>query len=270
MRPGANRLFHWCPQRSAITLVYLFTIRPFSDGVSSCLRRVPRGWLGTAQSIAVASEDSLGAGLRAGLPIGLPMVLIGISFGVTARSYGWGVVAPIVMSLLVFGGAGQIATLGVLGAGGSVPAAVLAGGLVNLRFLIAGLAIGTGLHGGVLRRSLLSQSIVDASVVLARTNAGYGGRRLVGSTVPQWLGWQVGTVVGVFLAGVLANPDRYGIDALFPAFFFVLLLREVRGRALLEVAVGAAVLAGALIPVAPAGVPVVFACAAIMLAGFRQ
>src|SRR5919107_1948350 len=58
------------------------------------------------------------AGARAGLPFALATLVLGISFGVLARSLGWGIVAPIVFSVIAFSGSAQFAVVAVLGAGG--------------------------------------------------------------------------------------------------------------------------------------------------------
>ena len=42
------------------------------------------------------------AGARAAMPFALATFVLGVSFGVLARSLGWGVVAPIVFSILAF------------------------------------------------------------------------------------------------------------------------------------------------------------------------
>src|SRR3712207_7729105 len=58
------------------------------------------------------------AGARAGLPFALATFVLGISFGVLAQSLGWGIVAPIVFSVITFSGSAQFAVVAVLGAGG--------------------------------------------------------------------------------------------------------------------------------------------------------
>jgi len=78
----------------------------------------------------MAVEDTYAAGARAALPLVLPTLLVGMSFGAGAVALDWGYVAPVVMSIVVFSGAGQFAIASVLGASGSVVAAVLAAILV--------------------------------------------------------------------------------------------------------------------------------------------
>ena len=209
--------------------------------------------------------DTFAAGIRVALPLIIPTLLIGGTFGVAASTAGWGDLAPVVMSVVVFAGGAQFATLSVLDAGGSAITAIAAATLVNLRFLALGIAIGPSLGGGRLRRAAEGWMITDASVILARTEEGrYGQRRLVGSFVPQFLGWTLGTLGGVLAGSLIEDPDAYGLDALFPAFFLYLLWGELRDPALRATAIAATVVALALIPLTPPGVPVIAACLAIV------
>ena len=57
------------------------------------------------------------AGVRAGLPFGLATAVLGVSFGVLARSLDWEVAAPIVFPVITFSGSAQFAAAAVLGAG---------------------------------------------------------------------------------------------------------------------------------------------------------
>src|SRR5439155_1565307 len=91
--------------------------------------------------------------LLAAAPLGLAVFVFGVSFGVlaiAARFPGW---AAVLMSALVFAGSAQFAALGVITAGGSAVTAVLAGGLLNLRYLATGLAVARALPGGPLVRA---------------------------------------------------------------------------------------------------------------------
>ena len=60
-------------------------------------------------------EDSFRRGLRIGLGFAIPGFVLAVSFGVLARSLGWGVVAPIVSSIVVFSGSAQFAIAEVRG-----------------------------------------------------------------------------------------------------------------------------------------------------------
>ena len=66
------------------------------------------------------------AGARAVLPLALATGVMGISFGVLAYTSGWGVVAPIVFSVIAFSGTAQFAVVSVLGGGGGIVLAIVA------------------------------------------------------------------------------------------------------------------------------------------------
>jgi predicted branched-subunit amino acid permease len=89
-------------------------------------------------------------GFKAGLAFTIPTLALGASFGVLAEPV-MGATAAIVMSVVVFGGAAQFASVTVLAAGGTVASAVSAGLLINSRFLPMGLALAPALRGGPLR-----------------------------------------------------------------------------------------------------------------------
>ena len=110
-----------------------------------------------------------------------------------------------------------------LTAGGSVVTAIIAATLIASRFLAIGVALGPSMRGSTLRRAFEGQAVVDASLILAKTGEGrYGVKRLLGSTLPQYVGWSAGTIAGVFAGNAIPEPKDLGLDALFPAFFLVL------------------------------------------------
>lgn len=206
------------------------------------------------------------AGLRAGAVFALPTFVLAVSFGVLARQLGWGVVAPVVASAVVFSGSAQFAIADVLGAGGSAAAAIVAAVLVNARFGVMGVAVASAFRGGRLRRALEGQATVDASWALANRGGGSFDRELmIGATLPQYVAWVGGTVIGVALGDAI-DPEALGLDVLFPAFFLALLIDELRnGRQHVAAAVIAAVVAVVLIPFTPPGIPIVVACVGALL-----
>jgi predicted branched-subunit amino acid permease len=78
-----------------------------------------------------------------------------------------------------------------------------------------------------------------------------------------------GTVVGAVAGTALGDLDRFGLDALFPAFFLALLFAELRHRRSRGVALLGAAIALALAPFAPPGVPVLAASIAALV-GLRR
>jgi 4-azaleucine resistance transporter AzlC len=210
------------------------------------------------------------AGARASLPFALATLVLGISFGVLARSLGWGILAPIVFSVIAFSGSAQFAVAAVLGAGGGAIAAIVAAVLLNARFGPMGVAVAPYLKGGPLRRALEGQAVIDASWALASRGGGRFDREfMIGATIPQGVAWIAGTAIGAVSGDFIGNPERLGLDVIFPAFFLVLLMEELRGRRAAAVALIAGALALILVPFTPPGVPVIAACAAALL-GLRR
>ena len=214
-------------------------------------------------------NPTLSDGIRAGLPLVLPTFAIGTSFGVLAEPE-IGAAATIVMSIVVFAGAAQFASVSILAAGGSLASAVSAGLLINTRFLPMGLAVAPALHGGPAQRAAEAQTMVDASWALANRGDGTFARLIMmGSTIPQAAGWWGGTIVGALAGALLGDPETLGLDDLFPAFYLALLAEELRDRTALASALLGAAIALALVPFAPPGVPVVAASVAALL-GLRR
>jgi 4-azaleucine resistance transporter AzlC len=217
----------------------------------------------TAQSHARAPWQ---AGLRRGLPFGVAVFAIAISFGVLARPI-MGSAAPIVMSIVVFSGAAQFGALAVLTAGGHAGAAIAAGVLLNARYLAMGLALAPSLPGRALRRAAYAMTTVDASWAAASRGDGtFDASYMAGASIPQYLGWVLGTAVGVVIGGALHDPRALGLDALFPAFFIALLFEEARGRRRVAAACGGAAVALALTPLVPPGLPILAAASAAVVA----
>jgi predicted branched-subunit amino acid permease len=113
--------------------------------------------------------------------------------------------------------------------------------------------------------------VVDASWALASRGGGRFEREfMIGATLVQGVAWIAGTAVGALGGDFIGNPERLGLDAIFPAFFLILLVEEMRDGRAVAVALIAAALALTLVPFAPPGVPVIAACAAALLGLLRR
>lgn len=206
------------------------------------------------------ARERFKAGFTAAIPYAAAGFVLALSFGVLARDAGFSAVQAIVMSLIVYAGSAQFAALSVIAAGGGIGAAVSAAALMNSRFLPMGIALAPSLPGNAPTRAAQGQTVVDASWALAARGDGTFDRWfLFGSSATQYLTWSTGTVAGALGGDVIGDIHTLGLDAIFPTFFLALLLNEMRsGRAKGAAATGA-VLALALVPVAPPGIPVLVA-----------
>jgi 4-azaleucine resistance transporter AzlC len=195
-------------------------------------------------------------GIVAALPLGAAVLFEGVAFGVLGR--GTGLSAPVVVaaSALVFSGSAQFGALAVIGGGGSIAAAGVAAGLVNLRSLPLTLSVTPQLRGSRLRRGAEAQLVSDETWALSQTEPGRFSRRLlIGAALVMWLTWVAGTLVGALGAGAVPTPEALGLDAGIPAVFLALLAPQLRGPAARRSALGGAAVALALVPLLPAGVP---------------
>ena len=214
----------------------------------------------------LTSEPAFREGVRLGVPYAVAAVLLSISFGVLAEPV-MGPIAPIVMSAALFAGSAQFAATAVLAAGGDAAAAIAAGILLNARYVPMGVALAPSLEGGVLRRSLIGQTMIDFSWAAASRGGGrFDPAFMMGATLPSYPCWVAGTAVGVLAGDLIGNPDNLGLDAMFPAFFLALLVEGELRPGLPAVAAGlGALIALALIPLTPAGVPIIAASAAALV-----
>lgn len=216
---------------------------------------------------SLTEHTSFRDGIRAGLPVATAGLALAISFGVLAEPV-MGTVAPIVMSATVFAGSAQFGALAVLAAGGGFVPAVLAGVLLNARYVPMGIALGTSLDHGPARRALIGQGMIDFSwAAAAREGGHFDWRFMLGATAPAYPTWVAGTAIGVLAGDLIGDPEKLGLDAIFPAFFLALLLSgeaSASRRAGIAALLGGAI-ALALVPWAPPGVPIIAACLAALV-----
>lgn len=211
-------------------------------------------------------ERSHRDGVRAVAPLAIAVAGFGISFGVLARAAGVGVLAPVVMSATTFAGSAQFAAASITNTGGAVLSAIAAALLLNARYAPIGVSVAPSLTGGVWSRFLHAQLTVDETWAVASEGEGrFNPRVLLGAGFTLYLAWVLGTALGVVFGDVIGDPDRLGLDAAFPALFLALLVPQLTSRRSKEAAVLGALIALALTPLTPAGVPIIAASAACLL-----
>jgi predicted branched-subunit amino acid permease len=202
------------------------------------------------------------------LPVGAAVAAYGLSYGVLAVAAGLSPLVATLSSVLVLAGGSQFAFVGVLAAGGNPLAGALGGLLLNVRYLAFGFAMAPRLpRSSIGRRLVDSYLVVDESVALA-----LGGPpaeaarrfRITGLTVVvAWIG---ATALGAYGGQLLGDPERFGLDAAFPAGFLALLAPWLRRRAGQVAALVGTALALLLTPIAPPGVPVLAAALGALVA----
>jgi 4-azaleucine resistance transporter AzlC len=197
--------------------------------------------------------------------IGVAVGVYGISFGVLAVAAGLSAGQAIVMSMLVFTGASQFAFVGVLASGGGALAAVAPAVTLALRNAAYGLTLAPILPRRLRGRAVLAHLVIDESTATARAESDVvnARRAFIATGVSVWICWSAGTTAGALLGGSI-DPQKFGLDAMFPAAFLALLAPQLRRPGAPVAALAGAVVAVALVPVAPVGVPVIAALAGVV------
>jgi 4-azaleucine resistance transporter AzlC len=215
------------------------------------------------------ASPSFTHGARKVAPFSVAVLGFGISFGVLARPV-MGPVAPIVMSVTTFAGSAQFAAASILGAGGTLAAAVVAAVLLNARYGPIGVSVAPSLGGSTWSRFLRGQLVVDETWALsADGRGGHDPKIIVGAGLVLYAAWVAGTALGVLFGDLIGDPGRFGLDAAFPALFLALLLPVLDRREARLAAVLGAVIGLTLTPIAPPGVPIVAAALACLI-GWRR
>lgn len=206
--------------------------------------------------------------VHAAIGIGLYAAAFGASFGAVSVGSGLSLAQTMVLSLVLFSGASQFAFVGVATVGGSPFAAVPAALLLGVRNAFYGVPLTEILRPKGWHRLYTAHFVIDETTAMA-----VGQRTPTAKRYAFWATglilfslWQVGTVVGG-LVGTAINPDDFGLDAAAPAVYLALLWPALTTARARVVAVAGAALAVALIPLVPAGMPVVASAAVAVLAG---
>jgi 4-azaleucine resistance transporter AzlC len=225
-----------------------------------------------AQSAMVAAEPAPERAeiVRAAAGIGLYAGAFGVTFGAVSATAGLSVLQAVGMSAVMFTGASQFALIGILAAGGAPLAGLSAALLLGLRNAFYGVPVTDIVRPRGLRRLWTAHFVIDETTAMAVSQpTRHGGRYAFWATgITLYALWTLGTLAGV-LIGSGIDTSALGLDAAAPAIFLALLWPQLSHDRAPAVAVGAIVVALALGPIAPAGVPIIAAAGVAIAAGLR-
>jgi 4-azaleucine resistance transporter AzlC len=201
--------------------------------------------------------------------VGLATGAYGVSFGAISVAAGLSVWQTCALSLLMFTGASQFALVGVLAAGGAPLSGALTALLLGTRNTLYGLRLAPLLHWSGWRRLLAAQLVIDESTAMSVTRTSRASARVgfLTTGLAVFVLWNLATFGGAIAGTVLGDPRTFGLDAAVGAAFIALLWPRLRDRRNQLVAVAAAAVALGIVPLAPAGVPVLAAAGVALLAG---
>lgn len=198
----------------------------------------------------------------------------GLSFGALSVAAGLDVWQTAALSLLVFSGGSQFAFVGVMGAGGNPAVAAVTSTFVGLRNGFYGVALARVMRPWSGPRAWWGTHItIDESTAVALSQDPHQvSQRRAGfwwAGIGVYVLWNSITVVGALLGERVGDPATWGLDAAAGAAFLGLVwprLADARARL---IALAASVVALALTPFTPAGVPIMLAAVVAVAAGWR-
>jgi predicted branched-subunit amino acid permease len=172
------------------------------------------------------------------------------------------------LSLLVFTGASQFALVGALAAGGDPLTAAAGAFFLGVRNAFYGLRLSQLLALPRAVRPFAAQWVIDetAAVALAQPSRRSVRIGFAVTGLSLYVLWNLTTLLGALGAEAIGDIDAWGLDGAGPAVFLALLAPMLK-TAVERVVAGTAVLLGlGLLPVLPAGVPVLVAALAAPVA----
>ena len=219
-------------------------------------------------SDAAVDDEPLDATVRRSIWVLAAAVgVFGLSFGVLATTAGLTVGQACVMSLLVFTGASQFAAVGVIESGGSMGSALGSALLLAARNAAYGVAMAPTMARRPLgRRLIAAQLVIDESTAMATAQPGRAAREHAfwATGVAIFVCWNLATLLGAVAGDAIGDPEALGLDAAFPAGYVALAVPHLRSRQGKVAAVCGVLIALALVPLAPAGVPIVAAALGVV------
>lgn len=208
------------------------------------------------------------SGAKAIMPVLVALLPFGLAFGATALGNGLSALEALAMSVFVFAGAAQLATIPLLSAGASVAVVVLTVLVVNLRMTLYSASMAP--HFGHLSagwKGLLSYLLTDQAyaATITRFDAGKSEEPdkrwyYLGTALSIWVTWQAATMLGVFLGAWVSGG--YSLDFVLPLIFIALALPAIKDRT-----TGAAALSAGVAAVFVAGLPLNLGLIAAALVG---
>jgi predicted branched-subunit amino acid permease len=196
--------------------------------------------------------------VRDAVAIGLTTGAYAVSFGALGVATHLSVLQTCALSALMFTGASQFALLGVLAGGGGAVAAAATAALVGSRNALYALRVAPLLRVGGLRRLLVAQLVIDESTAMGIVRPPGPLARLAfyATGLSVFVCWNAGTLAGALGGQALGDPKDYGLDVAATAAFVALVAPQARSREAVLVGLAAALVALAVVPLLPAGVPV--------------
>lgn len=190
------------------------------------------------------------------MPLWLGVVPFGLAYAVIARDAGLSLVETQALSLFVFAGSAQVSAVGLFARGAGGLEIVLTTFLLNVRHVLYGVSLARQVPLARRERLVAAYFLTDEAYGVSVARGARTFPFILGTELSLFLTWNLATLAGALLGGVIPDPEKIGVDFVFPLAFLALLVPLLRRRADVVVAVVAGAVAWGLSKGLPGGLPV--------------
>lgn len=192
-------------------------------------------------------DPDVSSGIRDTLPLAVSVVPFSAILAATAVGVGFSPLQTVLMGAFVFAGAAQAAVVELVGRNAPAGVVVLAGLVVNLRYVMYSGSLAPHLERlSIPRRAGLSTLLIDQvyALTITRFEADPGTdewRYFLSVGVTMWVAWMASHAVGAVLGARI--PGSLQLEFVLPLVFVTLLFSAVEDRATKAAAAASAIVA---------------------------
>ena len=170
-------------------------------------------------------------GLKKGIPIGLGYLAVSFSFGVTAKSEGITPLVAIIISATNLSSAGQLAGIKLIAQMASFLELFLTIILINIRYALMSISLSQKLDEGipVWQKLIMGYGVTDEIYAMAITETRKTTfKYMLGLTLLPFIGWVLGTTLGVFAGDILPSDLINAMGIGLYAMFIAIIIPDAR------------------------------------------
>lgn len=179
------------------------------------------------------NKESLLRGVKAVTPLMLGVIPFGLISGISAANTGLSIGMTMLMSIGIFAGAAQLASLQLISINANMIVIIYTALIINLRMMLYSLSIAPHIQKVNTKwKALLAYSMTDQSYAMSSVHFMNNLEEdtksfFFGASISIWIIWQISTVVGYLMGSII--PPELGLDFGIPLTFIAVLLKGVAG-----------------------------------------
>lgn len=184
-----------------------------------------------APKVTTARDEFL-LGLRDEAPLQVGIIPFGMIFGVLGITAGLTPLQTLMISVIVFGGAGQIVFIQLVGANAGLTVTTGTIGIINLRHLLYSASVASHLgHLSMRWKILLSYLLTDEAYAISikrfeeKPPSPDMHYHLLGTSLLLWGVWQCATIAGIVLGAAI--PPSLGLEFAIPLTFLAIIINHI-------------------------------------------